>query len=199
MDYPEQISSIGLFQSMNRKLATLFLTALFWISGAFGGEIHVAAASGDLEKVRALLKENPELTSDREEHYQTPLHLAGSGGHTNVAKLLLAYKADVNAKDGIQRGPLHLAASHGHNEMVELLLANGANVDAKNDNGDTPLVFAACGGLKGHLLAAKLLLASGANVNAHNNGGFTPLHLAAQFNRRDMVEWFLANKADVNA
>ena len=44
-------------------------------------------------------------------------------GHKDVAELLLANKADVNARDNDGDTPLHMAAMKGHKDMVELLLA----------------------------------------------------------------------------
>jgi len=38
-----------------------------------------------------------------------------------------------------------------------------------------------------------------ADVNATNNYGDTPLHLAASRAQKDIVEFLLANKADINA
>jgi ankyrin repeat protein len=46
---------------------------------------------------------------------------------------LLAYKADVNAKDDHGQTPLLEAAARGDLEIVELLLANKADVNAKDD------------------------------------------------------------------
>jgi ankyrin repeat protein len=48
-----------------------------------------------------------------------------------MAELLLAAKADVNAKDSDGWTPLHWAADRGRADVAELLLANNANVDAK--------------------------------------------------------------------
>src|ERR1017187_4975811 len=56
---------------------------------AWCGEIHKAAQDGDLEKIKALLKNNPDLISakdDRSTNFftftgYTPLHLAANGGH----------------------------------------------------------------------------------------------------------------------
>ena len=63
-------------------------------------------------------------------------------GHNDVAELLLANKAEVNAKDKSEWTPLHWAAMKGHKAVVELLLANGADVNAKANNGGTPLHLA---------------------------------------------------------
>jgi ankyrin repeat protein len=53
--------------------------------------------------------------------------------------LLLAKKADVNAKTNRGFTPLHIAAFNGHKEVTAFLLANGANVNATSDQGLTPL------------------------------------------------------------
>ena len=76
-------------QSMNRKLVAVTLVALVWSSLAFCGEIHDAARNGDLAKVKALLKENPDLVSSKDDDGTTPLHQAAIGGHRDVAEFLL--------------------------------------------------------------------------------------------------------------
>ena len=58
-----------------------------------------------------------------------------------MAELLLANKAEVNAKDNGSLTPLHCAALEGHKDVVELLLANKAEVNAKDNNGATPLHY----------------------------------------------------------
>jgi ankyrin repeat protein len=60
-----------------------------------------------------------------------------------VAKLLLANKADVNAKDDGGQTPLHGAAAEGHKDVVELLVANKAEINAETNLGATPLALAA--------------------------------------------------------
>ena len=123
------------------RLAAVLLVALALSSLAFCGEIHDAAKAGDLEKVKALLKGNPKLvfSKDTNPNGMMPLHWAASEGRKAVAELLLANKAEVNAKDNFGMTPLHWAALLGHKAVVELLLANGADVNAKANNGWTPL------------------------------------------------------------
>ena len=83
---------------MSRHLF-LLLGVMVWSSLAFGGEIHDAAAKGDLRKVKALLKEHPELVSAKEGGLGwTPLHVAAYGGHKDVVELLLDKGADVKPK-----------------------------------------------------------------------------------------------------
>ena len=94
--------------------ASVLLFILAWGGLAFCGEIHDAAKGGDLEKIKALLKDNPGLVLSKDDKYGlTPLHLAAFRGHKDVGELLLTSKAEVNAKDNLGLTPLHMAALGG--------------------------------------------------------------------------------------
>jgi ankyrin repeat protein len=67
------------------------------------------------------------------------LHLAIEFGHVEMAKLLLASGARVDAPDSRRWTPLHYAAFHYQSDIVEALLAGGASADAKTQDGNTPL------------------------------------------------------------
>src|ERR1039458_1585983 len=176
----------GLCWSPVLRRAAVTLVAMAWGSFAYCGEIHDAAPNGDLEKVKALLKDKPDLVYGKDENYgATPLHLASMEGHRDVAELLLSSKAEVNAKDNNGWTPLHWAAAGGHLDVAELLLAGKAEVNAKDKYGQTPLHLAA--GM-GHKATAELLLTNRAEVNAKNDAGRTPLHEAAVFDQKDVVK-----------
>ena len=115
------------------------LVMLLWSSPALCGEIHSAARDGDLGKVRALLKDAPYLVFSKDNSGYTPLHLAAQMDHKDVAGLLLADKAEVDARAVNGRTPLYVAAIYGHKDVAELLLAHDAEVNAKNKDGGTPL------------------------------------------------------------
>jgi ankyrin repeat protein len=108
------------------------LAALVWSSIAFGGEIHDAARDCDLGQVKALLKAYPNLVFSKDDDGNTPLYWAVGTGHKDVPVLLLANKADVNAKNNRGDTPLLWA---GDGDVARLLLARKANVNAKSDNG----------------------------------------------------------------
>src|SRR6185436_4705997 len=127
--------------------------------------IFAAIKKGDLEKVKALLKANPDLVFTKDHTDWTPLHYAAHWHQRDIAELLLVNKADVNAQasDGLQ--PLHCASAQGYNDVAELLLAHNADVNAKDNDGMTPLHFAAD---EGHKNVAELLLYNEADVNTKN-------------------------------
>lgn len=105
----------------------------------FGDDIHAVVADCDLDKVAALLKENPTLVSSKDADNLTPLHVAALRGHTAIAEMLLARGANSNARHGRDEPtPLFLAAVKGRTATVELLLAHGADVNAKYSD-RTPL------------------------------------------------------------
>ena len=169
--------------------------------------IHIAAKTGNIKAVKQHLAAGVDVNAKGSGAFgfgammggggeRTPLSWATSGAHKEVAELLIAEGADVNAKDEHGGTPLHQAASWKKKEMVELLIAEGADVNAKKDRGMTPLLYAIIGGDYG---IVELLIAKGADVNAKRDGGGTPLHQAASDGHEEIVELLIANGADVNA
>ena len=61
------------------------VAALVWSSLGFSAEIHQAAARGDIEKVKALLQNDPAVASSRTVNGWTPLHFAVASAQNNVA------------------------------------------------------------------------------------------------------------------
>jgi hypothetical protein len=107
-----------------------------WIAG-----IHHYAEEGDLERLKELLAEHPELVNSPRVFTQptkpsrtdgfSPLHHAAERGHEKIVAYLIEKKADVNAADGPGWTPLHLAAERGHLAIIKLLVKHGAKVTAK--------------------------------------------------------------------
>ncbi len=144
---------------MLRFLLPLVLVVCGW--PACAGEVHTAAAAGDVSRLREILSSNSSLINSADENGATPLHWAADAGRRDVAEFLLSLGADLNArkKDGVT--PIHVAAAMGREEMVTLLLRAGADIDATDDLGRTPLALARSRGQTG---VVALLLAQGASL-----------------------------------
>ncbi len=138
----------------------LILTVVVANSIIFSGiGICYAAQHGDLTMVKLLLKARPGLVfsrykeasfSEPDESGWTPLHYATAFDHKDIVELLLANKAEVNAKDKEGKSPMHLAVLYWWRDPIiaKLLLAKGADANAKDNEGRTPLYFATIGGDK---------------------------------------------------
>ena len=105
--------------------------------------IHVAVKSGNIEAVKQHLAAGTDVNAKSKGNGWTPLFYATSGGgQKEIAELLIAEGANVNAKDKLGDTSLQVAAYQGHKEIAELLIAKGADVNAKGNNGETPLDLA---------------------------------------------------------
>ncbi len=154
-------------------------------------DIGMAAASGDLARVRALLDQDPSLVnrvSDYGSYYigcGAPIKNAAALGHIEVVRLLLERGADPNLpEEGIapQGHALYSAAANGHFEIAKLLLEKGAypNVEVESSadtlsrvisNGDQKMLELLCshGAARAvHLLAYYNDLPTAAAVFAAN-------------------------------
>jgi ankyrin repeat protein len=126
----------------------------------------------------------------------TPLHFAAQFDRKDVAKLLLANKANVNIKANNGYTPLHVAAGKGYTDVAKMLLANKADINAKENKGEVPLGWAI---RFGHKEMVELLIANKADLNIRDRSGETFLHIAAARGQKAMVELLIANKAEINA
>lgn len=163
----------------------------------FAGEIHQAAASGDLDKVKALLKADATLVNARDENGSTPLHMACLRYKVAVANYLLDNGADVNARNKWEQTPLHGANGvFGQDyDLIKRMIEIGADVNAKGDRGDTPLHWAIA---RGNLKVAKLLIDSGTDLNAYDEAFGTLVHHAIAMNHQDITQLLIESGAKLN-
>ncbi|XP_015924353.1 serine/threonine-protein phosphatase 6 regulatory ankyrin repeat subunit B isoform X2 [Parasteatoda tepidariorum] len=170
-----------------------------------------AAAIGDFEKVFRLLKAG--ISVDAEEYnkvlfyasknYMTPLQLAAEKGHSKCVDLLIAYGADVNARNRFDVTALHMAAEKGHYSCLKSLLeANaecslptkfsktGSYTAVPHLGGTTPLHLAAD---NNHIDCVRELIQYGADYNAVDERGRTSLYIAAKWGYGDCILAHLKN------
>ena len=167
--------------------------------------IHIAAYNGNAGVVRLLRQEygvdvncnTSETIREEPQKGITPIHWASVHGRTEVVKLLLDMKADVNVRDTDGFTPLYIAAQNGHTEVVKLLLDHKADVNAsRHTDGATPLYIAAW---NGHTEVVKLLLDHKADLNAsRHTDGSTPLYIAATNGHTEVVKLLINKDADAD-
>jgi len=124
---------------------------------------------------------------------------AGFNEIPEVARVLLAAGANLEARDTIGATPLMRAASFNENpEVVRVLLAAGADLEARDTEGWTPLMHAA--GRNEIPEVVLVLLGVGADLEARDTDGLTPLMLAAGRNENpEVVRVLLAAGANPRA
>ncbi len=117
--------------------------------------LGLAAYFGHPKIVEMLLEAGADVNAAaRNEMAVQAIHAAASTRQFGIAKVLIAYGADVNARHQNGYTPLHAAALNGDVDMVRLFLEYGAHRLSRTDNGQCALDFALT---KGHAAVAQLL------------------------------------------
>ena len=138
--------------------------------------------------------------------------MAWYDGSIELVRLLIRHGADVNARDGEDRGtPLHAAMSlldadlqvedgpAVQRELVQLLLEAGADPNVVRSTGESPLRSAV---ERGDVETARLLLRFGASATLDEHGapcGDTALTAAARRLDLPMIELLIQGGADPSA
>ena len=148
-------------------ISTAFLVLFVTTVGLWAGEIHDAAATGDLNKVKTLLEADSTLLESKNNSSSTPLIKACQSAKVAVANFLIDKGADVNATDNWKHTPLTRACYNQDIDLtfIQRLINKGANINWQGINGNTPLHWAA---FSGGLGITRLLIKNGADVNAYD-------------------------------
>jgi ankyrin repeat protein len=179
-------------------------------------------ASGDLEKISALLVENPALAKAKTSQGVSPLMLSCYYKKPDVTALLLKYTDDISLFEASAAGkfdvvahllynrpdavneyagdgftPLGLACYFGQFEVARYLVLKGADVNLPSNNGFNvfPIHSAAAGN---YTEITRMLVDNGANVNVRQQAGATPLHSAAQNGNLELLILLLEHGAETN-
>jgi ankyrin repeat protein len=163
-----------------------------------------------IQQIEAILRTSPDLLNSRDSQSAlhavvapgikpilggTPLHYAADAGNRTITELLLAYRADVNAKDNDNRTPLHLAVEKRYAIVVKTLIAAGADPNSTDRLRRTALHWAV---ITGNQSIAGLLIDANAEIGVRDHIGLTPLHLAAS-RSLEMSKLLLSRGADIDA
>jgi ankyrin repeat protein len=154
-----------------------------------------AAMRGDVEAVRALLRDGADVNAAQGDG-MTALHWSALRGDADTMNVLLVAGATTDPKTRLGHyTPLHLASSNGHALAVARLLEAGGGATLVTETGVQAIHLAA---QAGNAEAIAALLAHGADVNAKDGThGRTPLVFAASQNRLDAMRVLIAKGADI--
>ena len=142
--------------------------------------IFEATATGRVDRVRELLKQQPDLIHTYSPDGWTALHL--NFNNLEMAKLLIDSGADLNlnSRNKLNATPLQGTAANNWIDLAKLYLSRGANVNCRSEQGGSPLHEAAGNGF---VEFGRLLLENGADVNQEDDDGKTPLTIALEYKK----------------
>ncbi|KAI5837201.1 ankyrin repeat-containing domain protein [Morchella snyderi] len=160
-----------------------------------------AASEGHLETVQVLL--DSKVSLDRrlpQKNGMTALLAAAAGGHESVVRLLVRYRAAIEAVEAQRRNALHLAVINNRFGVARLLISwyldRSICLDTLDVNRYCALHYAAS---MGYLGVAEALLKQRATVDIRCPEGNTALGLAATNGHKDMVALLLNFGADIDS
>jgi ankyrin repeat protein len=212
------------------KIFIIVLSALLILSAhAIGATIFEAINDNNLEEIKNIITENPDVINERDDRYCDPLTVASIAGNLEIMKYLISQGADINTIDREGSNLLHNAAANGHLEVVKYLLDQGFDINAEDANGNTAILFASgkdnivliqylidhgasldlesvdgrtCmlnSVLSGNTDIVQLFMDHGFSIDITNQWGVTPLMYASIVGNKAVVEFLLENGADVTA
>jgi ankyrin repeat protein len=150
--------------------------------------VFEAAAFGRVERLRAILDDDPAQARAFSDDGFTALHLAVFAEQEDAARVLVEHGADLDVRSTgtIARvPPLGTAAFVRSVDLARLLLDAGADVDARGEGGFSALHTAA---QNGDEELVRLLLERGAEVGATTARGERPADVAANETLRRMLQ-----------
>ncbi|MEB3198872.1 MAG: ankyrin repeat domain-containing protein [Candidatus Sericytochromatia bacterium] len=162
------------------------------VSAASATELGLAASSGDVARIKALVAKGQSLDTPDSEGY-TPLMWAALNGQVNAVATLVYLKANLDLQDREGYTALIWATQNKYETVVRQLVNAGAALNTRDNHGYTALHWSA---QDGQLAVARILLAKGADPNVRDNEGYTPLMWAAQQGHGTLVYEMLAYNAN---
>lgn len=155
--------------------------------------LMTCAGTGSAAAVRMLIARGADVNEKEPSQHQTALMWAASERHPDVVNMLIAQKADLQARTKKGFTALHFSAREGDLESARLLLGAGVDINIRSQPaaapagagrgggpsyeasvsaGSTPLLVAT---MRAQVPFALYLLEHGADPNA-SDAGMTPLH-----------------------
>lgn len=133
------------FQFLEYALHVFFIDVNTMVDDKHRTLAHVACKNGHLERLKFLLENGLKVTRV-DSRKVSPLHLCFQLPFyfhpPEIARLVIAHGANVNAADDRGSTPLHRACLLGELSYVDMLLKKNANVFVQDKNGKLPIELA---------------------------------------------------------
>ncbi|XP_070568943.1 putative ankyrin repeat protein RF_0381 isoform X2 [Ptychodera flava] len=177
----------------NRAVQGCQIASLLKMPDDKSKQLWNAVDTGQYKEAKKLIgKSSCDVNYKNESRFEaTALHQAAKKGYVEHVKLLMKFKADVEAKTKDGWTPIHYAAEEGYTEIVQLMLKQAKNVDCTTKGGSTPLFLAA---KNGHTDTVRVLKEAGADVS-QRKGEVSPLQIAAQNGHLLTLEYLIKSGA----
>ena len=162
-------------------------------------DIKKAIVDNNLNHVKSLVEEHPEIVNITNSAGEGPLYMATYFGHLPIIEYLVEHGADIDKQEN-RNGwtALNIAVYRGHTNVVEYFINQGADWNIATNYGDTPIIIA-CHNNKNnsHLEIIKMLLLVTADVTVENSGGLNALSYAEEQNDEIVIQ-LLTDIMDAN-
>ncbi|MGE0864789.1 MAG: ankyrin repeat domain-containing protein [Vicinamibacterales bacterium] len=151
-------------------------------------DIFEASALGMVDRIGALLDEEPARASAYAADGFYPLGLAAFFGQLEAVRALLARGADVHAaaRNAFKVQPVHAAAASRNLDILRAVLEAGGDPNVPQQQGFVPLHEAAT---SGNREMAELLVKYGANPRLANDAGKSSIDLATDKGHPELAAW----------
>lgn len=166
--------------------------------------LHLAASGGQVHLIGDLLDRGYALEDRTFQARETPLMMAATAGHVEVAKALIERGANLEAIDVRGWDATHHACYGGHIHVLSLLTEHGLKTDRRVDipwkppvRGASCLHFAAIGGFPDILQFLMTCCADSHKIDEVTNDNETALFLVAFGRSVDTVSTLLSYGADL--
>jgi ankyrin repeat protein len=179
----------------------LIIIIIFIFKATYVVNLHHEVKSGNLDVVRRGV--NSGNVNDRDRQQQTLLHVACYENNTEMVRLLLETKADVDVQDRNGWTPLHCAASAGRYDVVLLLMEDDADLTALNRDGTSVMHYLVRRFVpetqeKSFVTVLKAMIDRDFDVNTQNKFGESPLHQACLRGNIPSIKILLKSNAKVD-
>ena len=165
--------------------------------------LHITAGSGALECLKVLVEEKKANVDVQNRNGATPIALSMRPTGSNLVKQFYCFRyllekgarLDLVDEDGV--APIHVAVKYGDEAALKMIIDKSPESVNLGDNYlKTALHYAV---ISDGLGAFQTLLSRGANIEQKDGKGFTPFLISLFVQNRDVRDFLIINKANLQA